>query len=920
VPPLTTHLLVFLTGMAGLAYQVAWQRYLSRLLGSDTAATAIILGVFLGGLAAGYAVFGLLSARIRNAFRAYGLAEAAIGLWGLAFPLTFEAVSSLTAAWSFSPTPVLVLQGVLSTVILIGLPTVCMGSTVPLLTRGMSGSLAGSTAVHARVYTVNTAGAFAGTLITGFLLVPGIGLPATVRLAAGANLLAAFFFLLMPAPSNSTGFASAPAAKRRTDVTPALYTPRALCLMAFLGGFATLTLENVLIRFVNLSFGSSSYSFSLIVAAFILSIAAGSAVVARARSIPRPAIFLTQVLAAILLAIVYATLDTWPYYAHLLRIAFPQTAAGFWLYHLAVLTALTLLIIAPVGLLGAAIPLLFDQYKRSLSEVGSHSGRLLAVNTSGNLLGSIGGGVLLYLLLDNPGIYLAATAVVAVSAVVASRPFGTACRSCSITLAALILLAIVFTPFLDPSRLVIGTFRLTTPLVYSHVGPDQFFKWLHAGIRIDFTRDGPDGSTAVVADLSDPALGMHGDLAIFVNGKSDSAVHADAQTLRLSAHLIALLARDPRTALVIGLGTGVTAGELALYPWMERIDVAEISSGVVESLPFFSRWTHAVHEDPRLTIIKGDALRILGRSSRKWDLILSEPSNPWVTGVDMLFTAEFYSLARSRLNPDGLFLQWIHVHEAGEEMIGMVLSTVLSSFPHCRIFLSQANDLLILASEEPLGKSHLRHAALALENAPAASASLAGIGMGTLPAILLRELWNSEVPFPDVPAGRLQTMDHPRLHYAAGKSHFLGERFDPANLLLPQSADLEGTFLLPMLDGWPRFPMVPGDIGELIASASDERRSEGILLPTGYALKLRAHLHDPAAFPLSEHERRRLRPDLVRPSGITGGVAVGSQPSPLAGALNGEEVGWMRSWVVPYPLIEAGSDRLEATARTGSTR
>ncbi len=910
--------LVFATGMAGLIYQVAWQRYLGRLLGSDTTATAVILAVFLGGLAVGYALFGVFSARVRNALKTYGLLEAGIGLWGLAFPLVFQAVSDLSAAWRFQPMPLLVVQGVLCTLLLVGLPTMLMGSTVPVLTRALSTSLAASTSVHARVYAVNTAGAFVGALLAGFLLVPRLGLPDTVRLAAALNLAAAAAFLAMarkvpPAP------ASEPPRTGAEPPAPSVHSPKALLAIAFLGGYATMALENVLIRVVNLSLGSSSYSFSLIVAAFILAIALGSALVSRARRLTPATILHAQILTAALLLLVYLSLDTWPYFAHLLRITLPRSPAGFWIFQVCVMVALTLVLAAPVGLLGAVIPLLFHEYKRSLADVGSHSGRLLAVNTAGNLAGSLVGGILLYLVAGIPEIFLSSVAAVTLGAVAASRPLNRR-KQAAAALAALLALAMAsMAPAFDQSRFMIGAFRIHESLPFSHSGPSAFFAGLHEGNELLFHEDGPAGTVSVVAVQGwDPADGPR-EMALMVNGKSDSAVVGDAQTLRLIAHVPALLAERRERVMVVGLGTGVTAGEFSLYPDLKRLDVAEISSTVVRALPLFTQAAHAVHEDPRLVMHVGDALRILGRSREQWDIIVSEPSNPWVTGVDLLFTREFYALVRERLAQGGLFLQWMHINGASPAMFGMVHGTLREVFPAVRVFISQANDLLMLASETPLGEERLGLAESTLAGNPAVKASLAEIGIPSLAALLLREVWATGVP-PPLAGEPLQTMDHPRLHYMAGKSIFQGHELAPATLLVG-SGDWPEVFLLPKLPGWPAFPGLPPDARELMNSAVDGSRANEPL-PTGLALRLRAHLADPGSHGLNRAELNALRPELVR---LAMSPHAGEQDLAAAGLsrlpwperieLVRQAVARTRCWVTPYPLD--GLRAMEARAAGG---
>jgi hypothetical protein len=153
-------------------------------------------------------------------------------------------------------------------------------------------------------------------------------------------------------------------------------------------------------------------------------------------------------------------------------------------------------------------------------------------------------------------------------------------------------------------------------------------------------------------------------MSLVVNGKSDSATYES--TVRMLAHIPALLGTKKENALVIGMGTGITAGELTRYPEVRSIDIAEISPSVIKALPLFEKYNFQVHKDPRLKILQGDAFNILKGTDQKWDIIISEPSNPWVTGVDSLFSKEFYTLVDKHLNEDGAFVQWVHFYEASD--------------------------------------------------------------------------------------------------------------------------------------------------------------------------------------------------------------------------------------------------------------
>jgi len=912
------YLFVFATGASGLIYQVAWQKYLSRLLGSDSIATAVILATFLGGLSLGYLLCGKLTTRVSNHFKAYAALEGLIGAWGLLFPTLFGLVGAATRGWSFSPPVLIILQGMLCSSLLLVLPTLCMGGTIPFLTRGVSSNITEATRVHATVYAVNTAGAFIGTLAAGFFLVPALGLPLTVMGAAFLNLSAALFFYLlsvsMKKPSPGAGAATGQDAAAQT-AQPSLFPAWSLAAVAFLSGFYVMTLENVLIRITNLSLGSSSYSFTMIVSVFVLAIAVGSFIVGRMEALSRPALFYNQALIAILLLVVYLTLDTWPYWAHVIRICFQSNMAGFWAFHAAVFLVLTTVFIVPVALMGATVPIAFHEIKRDLATVGRHSGLLFSWNTVGSLTGSLVGGIVFYYLLNNGGVFLAATLLATASACVAARYVSRWHLAASGTLAAAILLLVILNPLYNERNFMFGTFIAKTKLPYSFGGPGQFFGQFTKGMALKFYEDGPEASVAV---LESARKGGNA-LSIIVNGKSDSSTVIDAQTLRLTAHIPALLAKKHDSALVIGLGTGVTAGELSLYPDLKRIDIAEISPTVVKTLPLFARATHDVQKDPRVRIHVGDAFRVLGRSQERWDIIVSEPSNPWVTGVDLLFTREFYAMVKEHLTDGGVLMQWANLYFADFAIVGMILNTIRQEFPQSHAFVDSNADLLIVATKRELTPDDLRSAQKMLEGNPAVRASLSEIGFESLDAILLREVWTPSFISSFFSGYGIQTMDNPRLHYMAGKLFYTGEGMSEKDLFSAEAASSASEFLLAMKLGAWESPHLPDAAMKGLLPLTQSGR-DAMLKPIASSLMLKAFLSNPAVFSLEPREAEffdiYLLP-LIMGTGDDGGWKAAG----LEGASTREKALTMlehiarwRTWIVPYPLDGAKAVMKEGLA------
>jgi spermidine synthase len=272
--------LTLLTGFSGLVYEVAWEKYLATLLGSHSEATAAILAIFLGGVSLGYSVFGRLTRVLADGSRTgrmpsllfvYGLVEAAIGVWALAFPILFAAVQALSFAVPHGVGGAGFAFDVVLAALLIGPPTVLMGGTIPILTQSLARDLEDVTRFHAFVYTLNTAGAFAGALAGGFVLVPSLGLDSTLVAMGFVNLAAGIAFLLLGwRRPRAVAVAAVPHA------APPLKSFAPYALAAGLSGFAMMALQTVMNRLGGLSFGSSNFTFSMVVAVFVSCIALGS--------------------------------------------------------------------------------------------------------------------------------------------------------------------------------------------------------------------------------------------------------------------------------------------------------------------------------------------------------------------------------------------------------------------------------------------------------------------------------------------------------------------------------------------------------------------------------------------------------------------------------------------------------------------
>jgi spermidine synthase len=762
-------LLTALTGFAGLAYEVAWQRYLATLLGAQSEATAAVLAIFLGGLSAGYWLFGAVTRRLVARARAggrpppllrvYGGVEAAIGVYALLFPWLFRAAQQISLWLPTGGGLVAFAADVALAAALIGPPAVLMGGTIPILTQVLARSVADAPRVHALIYASNTAGAFAGALAAGFSLVPWLGLDSLAQSMGVINLGAGATFAWLGRRGGEVVALEVGGGPARSVSGASAYAAAALLI-----GFASMTCQTVLIRIGGLALGSSEFTFAMVVAAFVLAIAVGSLVVSALPRIGRavlPASLWALVLA---FALLYTRIDEASYWGHVLRTHFASRPESFRLYYGAAFLA-TLALIGPgVALSGAALPLLFEAVREGFGDLGSRAGRLYSQNTIGSLLGALGGGYALLFWLDLHHVFRIALGAYALAAafVTAQRYFaGSLTATAAMSLPALFALAWL-SPW-DPAQLSAGHFRERERTAWTSLGPDYAPR-----TKVLFHDDDP--TSTVIA-----AQGSSGSVSILVNGKSDGNTKADRNTMALAALIPALLAREPTRAFVIGFGTGITAGSLAGLDEMQAVTVVEISSGVLRAAPFFDFANNGASKHPKITRVRSDAYRALLRSQERFDVIVSEPSNPWVAGVEMLFSREFLRAARDRLAPGGAYVQWFHTYETNNRAVQLVLQTFTEVFGHVSAWRSQSTDVLLVGmrdgpDELDLGRLEQRFAR------PDFRAPLEQIGIRALPELLVHE----SVPIGVLNENRLagaaeHSLFHPRLSYEAGRAFFVGK-------------------------------------------------------------------------------------------------------------------------------------------------
>ena len=709
-------LLLFGSGMTALIYQVAWMRELRLIFGFSTAASAAVLAIFMGGLGMGGWLLGRQADASPGPLAFYGRLE-----------LLISASAALTPLWVFlvrlayialGGTQRLGLAGgtiarlVLSALVL-AVPTVLMGGTLPAASRAVETEEDPRRRFLAVLYGANTVGAVAGTLLSNFLLLETLGTRLTLWAACAVNALVGFAAVrLSRAGDGAEGMRDAERGdtrKKRRDggtqkkeeeaavVAAAALPPRGFVLAAAaIVGFAFFLMELVWYRMLAPLLGGSTYSFGLILAVALLGIGAGSAAYSFARRSPATlaGFAVTCALEALCLAVPYGLGDRVALLAIFLR---PIGAFGFGGY-VAGWSSIAGLVVFPVAFVaGIQFPLLIALLGRGRQNVGSDVGLAYAWNTVGGIAGSLAGGFGLLPLLSATGAWafvICLLAALGVLALLLSLSRGGVRARIGIAAgasAASLLLLTAPGPTAAWRHSPIGAGRAEL----GKASPNTVRDWL-AGRRRDMAwqEDGVESSVGL-------RKGSDG-YAFAISGKVDGSSRGDAATQVMGGLVGAAVHSNPRRALVIGLGTGSTAGWLAAVPSIERVDVVELETAILRVARDCAPVNGDVLHNPKVRVDIGDAREWLLTSREKYDLIFSEPSNPYRAGISSLFTEDFYRAARSRLAPGGIFLQWLQAYEVDSLTIQNVYATLSAAFPEVETWYTKQDDLILASTAEPL--------------------------------------------------------------------------------------------------------------------------------------------------------------------------------------------------------------------------
>src|SRR5438128_3315699 len=698
-------LLFFLSGATGLVYELLWVRVLYQTFGSTIQSVTTVVAAYMGGLGLGAWLLGRRVDRDPRPAALYGRLEIAIGLFGLVSPLVLALVHrgyvAAAGAWHLSGEASVALRFGLAALVLL-VPTTLMGGTLPVLTRACTGAdRAELRHSLGRLYGLNTLGAVVGTALAGFFLIEWVGIRASLWGTALLNLLIGVSALRLPDPRVAAPPTDPGRQPEANHIAPQLRRI-ALVLLA-LTAFASLLDEIAWTRVLVMIVGGSTYAFTLVLLVFLLGIGAGSAVVAR-RSAPASETAadaaVAQAVTAAGAGLLFVVFGVLPRY---IIAVFQTQSLGATERLIAMGVAVGAVVLIPALGMGMTFPLLTDLVAPRHVARGADVGRAYALNTLGSIVGAVLTGFVLVATLGTDvtlRIGVAINAAVALTlAVLAARGVAEGSmqhrrlqlRVLGGGALASVGLAIALAAPRWSTRLIdLG------PSIYARqpmnaAAVEEFLA--HRGVRQLAFKEGWNATISVWE--SGPGRTLK------VNGKADASDHGDMDTEILLGLAPAAARPGAARALVIGYGSGVTTRVLADVPGMERVRVVEIEPAVLAMSRFFLHVNDTVLARSTVSVAVDDARSALQVDRARYDVIVSEPSNPWLAGVATLYTPEFFRIVRARLTDDGVFCQWVQLYQVPLSVVAGIVRDLHAVFPHVEIWFGSTGGVMVLGSGRP---------------------------------------------------------------------------------------------------------------------------------------------------------------------------------------------------------------------------
>jgi len=766
------------SGALGLIYQIVWFKYLSLFLGNTTYAQTIVLATFMGGLAIGSSLWGRKSDRVKRPLQLYALLEIGIGLYCFFYPNFLHFLQNgfisiiVSSQLPSGSTSVLLLKLLISLCTLL-LPTILMGGTLPVLVRFISQRIEEAGKTIAILYFLNSLGAVLGSLLAGFFLIRILGLQLTIYVTAVTNLFIGVGAYLLATIDGRPGIVET----TKSEASLFLFTRREVYIaitIAGISGLASMVYEVTWVRLLIPILGSSIYSFALMLVAFITGITFGSLIVSilvqRVKN-------LLVLLAWCQIGIVISMVVALPFYSRIpyefwrVSSLLTRTDASYPIFLVLQFCIGIVLMIVPTIFLGMSLPVATRISSRSIELLGNSVGNIFAINTFGTVIGSLSAGLVLIPLVGvrhTIEIGIGCNLIAGLIILFFTNAFSRRQKFVVVSILGLFLFSYaVFSPNWNRGAMLAGVFRN----INSNMDPPKTYREFELqtnAIRVHYFKEGITATIGVVEGKTSTGLQK----VLIVNGKPDASSKGDLPTQVLLGQLGCLIHPNPNKALVIGLGSGVTVGSMLTHP-LEHVDCVEISPEVVEASSEFNEVNYLPLKDPRMTIHIEDALAFLKIAQTKYDIIVSEPSNPWIAGVGSLYTIEFFEQCKQRMNSNGLMIQWFHIYEMDDKIFKMVTRTFQSSFSYVSMWQPQHGDVILIGSQQDIviDFSKIKEAI----RLPSVSQDLQRISISDMASVLSLEMLSPRAIRQYVGVDELNTEDHPYLEYGAPRAFFVNK-------------------------------------------------------------------------------------------------------------------------------------------------
>ncbi len=675
------------SGICALIYEVVWFQLLELVIGSSAISLGVLLSTFMGGMCIGSLALprfaSRFASRARHPLQLYAMLELSIGVIGVLELFAIPLIGRLYSPAVGHGTAALVLRAVVAGLCLLP-PTILMGATLPAIARWVESSPRGISWLGF-FYGGNIAGAVVGSVLAGFYLLRVHDQAVATYVAALLNIVVAgmAWGISQRTPARAAGHHASTTATAAIAVEPREGTG-AVYVAIGLSGACALAAEVIWTRLLSLTFGASVYTFSMILAVFLTGLGLGSAAaawLARIVRSPRRALAWCQALLTVAIAwaaaVIFLALPNWPIN--------PSLAPSAWFVLQLDLTRAALAMLPAALLWGASFPFALAAIATQGEDPSRLVGRVYAANTVGSIIGAIACSLLLIPALGTRDAQRLLIAVAATASMMLLFTPAIQARAALLVTPLLAAILIATVPELPGNLVAHGRYAVT---------------WL-GKTDVLYVGEGMNSSVAVTHVLSSSATQFH------VSGKVEaSSLPQDMRLQKMLAHLPALVHPNPQSVLVVGFGAGVTAGSFLPYPSVTRLVICEIERLIPKVVStWFVKENHNVAHDPRTQIYFDDARSFVQTSDEQFDIITSDPINPWVKGAASLYTREYFQAVKAHLKPGGVVTQWVPLYESTLDAVRSELATFFEVFPNGTIWANTLNgsgyDIVLLAQTGP---------------------------------------------------------------------------------------------------------------------------------------------------------------------------------------------------------------------------